>query len=113
MHSVLSIIVSIIFGVCIGGGSNYDHFIRRCEADNSEATCSLRFVGPNADIPIHTFDVAFDFDDTSICSNDNNVDTEGIPITQDPNQGPTDNDYNIIQTNLNCFGGFRGLLSQG
>ena len=42
------------------------------------------------------------------------MDTSSVPITQDLNQGPigvNDPDYNTIQTNLNCFGGFRGMLS--
>ena len=55
--------------------------------------------------------------DTPSCENTNGVYTSVIPIKNDTSQGnqdyePDENVYNTIQTNLNCFGGYRGLLSK-
>ena len=88
-----------------------NYYIRRCSGNNEQTTCGNRFVGRNGDIEISTFDTAFDFDNENVCINVNGVATSEVEIKLDENQGPESNIYNTIQANLNCFGGFRGMLS--
>jgi len=109
--SLLKIALSTLLLVtpyCVTGGHK-DFFIRRCTGTNTQTTCKKAFVGRFGEIEIDQYDIAFDFDDETIClKGDHNVATSHVPIQKDDNQGPLGNVYNTIQTNKNCFGGMRG-----
>ena len=111
--AALFLLLSYITFCNADDNDEYAYYIRRCSAGKSTTTCEASTSGPTRDV----FDTAFDFDDEDICENTNGVYTSVIPIKNDTSQGnqdyePDENVYNTIQTNLNCFGGYRGLLSK-